>query len=52
MIDGKYWMYWGETFVNLAHSKDGKQWEPIQNKAGELLHVFQPTLDELNVSLL
>lgn len=44
MIDGKYWMYWGETFVNLAHSPDGIQWEPLLDDGGELLRVFEPTL--------
>ena len=42
-IEGKYWMYWGETFVNLAHSVDGKQWEPLLDPQGELLRVFEPT---------
>lgn len=51
MIDGKYWMYWGETFVNLAHSEDGKQWVPIENEGGELLHIFKPTLEEFDSHL-
>jgi predicted GH43/DUF377 family glycosyl hydrolase len=42
-IDGKYWMYWGETFVNLAFSEDGKQWTPLLDPQEELLRVFEPT---------
>lgn len=50
-IDGKYWMYWGETFVNLAHSDDGIQWEPLLDGKGDLLHVFKPTLGEFDSHL-
>lgn len=50
-IDGKYWMYWGETFVNLAHSKDGKQWIPLLNQEGGLLEVFKPTIGEFDSHL-
>ena len=28
-IDGKYWMYWGEKFVNVATSTDLINWEPM-----------------------
>lgn len=42
-IDGKYWMYWGETFVNLAFSEDGKQWIPLLDSQDNLLRVFEPT---------
>ena len=51
MIDDKYWMYWGETFVNLAYSKDGKQWEPLENESSELLHVFEPTIGDFDSHL-
>ncbi len=50
-IDGKYWMYWGETFVNLAFSEDGKQWIPLLDSKDELLKVFQPTLEEFDSHL-
>ncbi|MGI9548240.1 MAG: glycoside hydrolase family 130 protein [Flavobacteriaceae bacterium] len=51
LINGKYWMYWGETFVNLAHSKNGIQWEPLLNEDGKLLYVFEPTLGEFDSHL-
>ena len=44
-------MYWGETFVNLAHSDDGKQWEPLLNEEGGLLEVFKPSLGEFDSHL-
>ncbi len=50
-IDGKIWMYWGETFVNLAHSRNGIQWEPLLNEEGKLLRVFEPTLGEFDSHL-
>ena len=33
---GKYWMYWGERFVNLAWSDNLYDWYPVLNKS-ELL---------------
>ncbi|MCW5515639.1 glycoside hydrolase family 130 protein [Muriicola sp. Z0-33] len=50
-IDGKYWMYWGELFVNLASSTDGINWDPLLNDDGELLHVFDPTLNDFDSHL-
>ena len=35
-IDGKYWMYWGEHFVNLAWSTNLYDWNPLLDNAGEL----------------
>lgn len=35
-IDGKYWMYWGENFVNLAWSQDLANWNPLLDEAGQL----------------
>ena len=35
-IDGKYWMYWGEHFVNLAWSTNLYDWNPLLDEAGEL----------------
>lgn len=40
-IDGKYWMYWGELFVNLAWSVDGVSWTPLLDNDGELLKVME-----------
>lgn len=35
-IKGKYWMYWGEYFINLAWSENLSDWHPLTDKNGEL----------------
>ena len=30
-INGKYWMYWGDAVVGLAHSDDLLDWTPVLN---------------------
>lgn len=50
-INGKYLMYWGELFVNLAESENGIDWTPLLDENGELLHVFKPTLEEFDSHL-
>ena len=40
-IDGKYWMYWGEQFVNVATSDDLVNWTPMVDENGELLKVME-----------
>jgi len=35
-INGKYWMYWGEGFVNAAYSDDLIDWTPTLDEKGEL----------------
>lgn len=35
-IAGKYWMYWGEHFVNLAWSENLYDWYPLLDKDGFL----------------
>lgn len=50
-INGKYLMYWGELFVNLAESENGIDWTPLLDEDGELLHVFKPTLGEFDSHL-
>ncbi|MFH6604445.1 glycoside hydrolase family 130 protein [Maribacter algicola] len=50
-INGKYLMYWGELFVNLAQSENGIDWTPLLDEEGELLHVFEPTLNEFDSHL-
>jgi predicted GH43/DUF377 family glycosyl hydrolase len=35
-IDGKYWMYWGEDFINLAWSENLYDWYPSEDEEGEL----------------
>ncbi|MBD5225571.1 MAG: hypothetical protein HDS68_06360 [Bacteroidales bacterium] len=39
-IDGKYYMYWGEKFVNVATSDNLTDWTPMLDGNGELLHVM------------
>ena len=50
-IKGKYLMYWGELFVNLATSENGVDWEPTLTDNGELLHSFKPTLNDFDSHL-
>lgn len=50
-INGKYLMYWGELFVNLATSSNGVDWEPTLTETGELLHSFKPTLNDFDSHL-
>lgn len=50
-INGKYLMYWGELFVNLATSSNGTDWEPTLTEHGALLHSFKPTLNEFDSHL-
>ena len=50
-IDGKYLMYWGELFVNLALSTNGVDWQPTLKEDGELLYSFTPTLNEFDSHL-
>ncbi len=42
-IKGAYYMYWGELFVNVAVSEDGRDWTPVTNGSGELIKPFVPT---------
>lgn len=41
-INGKYWMYWGDTNIFLATSNDLINWEPVESSDGKLLSVFGP----------
>jgi beta-1,2-mannosidase len=41
-INGKYWMYWGEKFVNLAWSENLYDWHPSLNDKAELKAVIAP----------
>jgi predicted GH43/DUF377 family glycosyl hydrolase len=41
-IDGKYWMYWGDTDIYLATSSDLIHWKPVRGKNGKLLPVLRP----------
>ncbi|MEA1787414.1 glycoside hydrolase family 130 protein [Arenibacter sp. GZD96] len=50
-IKGKYVMYWGELFVNVAQSDNLIDWVPMVDASGELLHVFEPTLGDFDSHL-
>lgn len=50
-IDGRYVMYWGELFVNVASSENGTDWEPTLDTQGELLESFHPTLHDFDSHL-
>ena len=41
-IGGRYWMYWGEKFVNVAVSDNLTDWTPLLGPDGELLRVLEP----------
>lgn len=41
-INGKYYMYWGEKFVNVATSTDLVNWEPMLDGNGDFLKVMIP----------
>lgn len=41
-INGKYWMYWGEKFVNLAWSENLIDWYPLLDENGNLKELLSP----------
>ena len=41
-VNGKYLMYWGEKYVNLATSDDLIHWTPMLDEKGGLLQVLAP----------
>lgn len=41
-IDGKYVMYWGEQWINVATSDDLINWTPMLDENGEILKVVEP----------
>jgi len=40
-IDGNYWMYWGEQFINLAWSENLYDWYPTLDDKGELEAIIE-----------
>jgi predicted GH43/DUF377 family glycosyl hydrolase len=44
-IDGKYWMYWGETFINLAWSVNLFDWYPQLDDEEELKAIVEPRMN-------
>lgn len=41
-VNGKYLMYWGEKFINLASSADLINWTPEVDANGELIAIVSP----------
>lgn len=41
-INGRYWMYWGDTNIFLASSEDLIHWMPVETADGKLYVVFGP----------
>ncbi len=41
-MNGKYWMYWGDSFINLAWSDNLVDWNPLLNENGELKVIVGP----------
>jgi len=44
-IRGKYWMYFGESSVNLATSEDLVRWRPVEDQGGQPVTVMRPRHD-------
>jgi predicted GH43/DUF377 family glycosyl hydrolase len=40
-INGKYWMYWGERFMNLAWSENLSDWTPLVDEKQELKQIVK-----------
>jgi predicted GH43/DUF377 family glycosyl hydrolase len=41
-INGKYWMYWGDTDIFFSSSEDLVNWTPVEDTTGKLLSIFSP----------
>ncbi|KAA6436616.1 hypothetical protein FEM33_20955 [Dyadobacter flavalbus] len=41
-INGKYWLYFGESHVNVATSTDLVNWEPVVDKNENLVNLISP----------
>lgn len=50
-INGKYWMYWGELFVNLAWSDNLFDWYPLLDEKGDLKAVARTRPKKFDSSL-
>ena len=50
-INGKYWMYWGDTNIFLASSDDLINWTPVEISDGKLLVVFGPRTGKFDSDL-
>ena len=50
-INGKYGMYWGENFVNLAWSDNLTDWYPTLDEKGDLKPVISPRKNKFDSML-
>jgi predicted GH43/DUF377 family glycosyl hydrolase len=50
-IKGRYAMYWGENFVNLAWSDNLTDWYPTLDEKGELKPVISPRVNKFDSQL-
>lgn len=50
-IQGKYWMYWGEAFVNVATSDNLIDWTPLVDAGGELVRLISPRKNKFDSHL-
>lgn len=40
LINGKYWMYWGESYIYIATSTNLMDWTPLEDAGGNLRYAF------------
>lgn len=50
-INEMYWMYWGESFVNVATSTDLLNWKPLLDSDGRLFKVMIPRKGKFDSAL-
>jgi predicted GH43/DUF377 family glycosyl hydrolase len=50
-INGKYWMYWGEQFINLAWSTNLYDWHPLVDEKGALKKTVETRAKKFDSSL-
>jgi predicted GH43/DUF377 family glycosyl hydrolase len=50
-INGLYWMYWGESFVNVATSDNLIDWTPLVDEQGELIRLVSPRRNKFDSHL-
>ena len=50
-INGKYWMYWGDTSIFICTSEDLIHWKPLKDADGELLKLFGPRVGKFDSRL-
>jgi beta-1,2-mannosidase len=50
-INGKYWMYWGDTKIFICTSEDLIHWVPVENEKAELQELFGPRKNKFDSDL-